>query len=212
LLPSGEPGIQTFSSPSWTAAASTPRPINSFSAALSPRFCRWQRLARYLAHLGPNNRQAAKQVCTAGLGQGEDRPVDDCVDDRQLLIDDLLPAVSELNQHLAAIGGVRATLDQTAAFEGVDQRGHAGAGDDQPLGDEMAGECLTGAVQDREGLDALADRSCASRTGRSISARTISWVCARFTATSLADRLAPGNSDSKSAGTRMVEMSGITGV
>ena len=57
--------------------------------------------------------------------------------------------------------------------------------------------------------NALADSPCASRAGRSISVTSASWARARFTATSLADRLAPGNSRSKSAGIRMVEISVI---
>jgi hypothetical protein len=37
------------------------------------------------------------------------------------------------------------TFDQAAAFEGVDQGGHAGAADEQSLGDDMPRERFAGA-------------------------------------------------------------------
>jgi predicted ester cyclase len=65
-------------------------------------------------------------VFAVGLGQGADRLGDDRVDGRQLLIDYPLPVGGEVNQDLTPVRGMGAAFDQTAAFEGVGQRRHAG--------------------------------------------------------------------------------------
>jgi hypothetical protein len=59
----------------------------------------------------------------------------------------------EVDQDLAPVRGVRAAFDQSAAFERVDQRGHAGAADQQSLSDDVPGQWLAGAVEDGEGLE-----------------------------------------------------------
>ena len=87
------------------------------------------------------------------LGQGADRLGDDRVEDGQLLIGDPLPVGGEVNEDLAPVGGVGAPFGQPAAFEGVEQRGHAGAADEQPPGDDVPGDRLAGAVEDGEGLE-----------------------------------------------------------
>jgi len=53
------------------------------------------------------------------------------VDRGQYLIGDVLGAPSEMDEFLAAIGGMRAASGQAVPFEGTGQQGHAGAADEQ---------------------------------------------------------------------------------
>jgi hypothetical protein len=82
------------------------------------------------------------------------------VHDRQRRVDDGRAFRREAHEDLAAIRGVRLTGDQAALGEGVQQRGDARRRDQQPLGDHVGRQRLTGSFQDGQGLVAAVRQSC----------------------------------------------------
>ena len=66
------------------------------------------------------------------------------------LVDDLPRRWSDVDESLAAVVGMRKTLDESALLERVEQRRHARRGDQKPLCDDCWLEWLPRALHDRE--------------------------------------------------------------
>jgi hypothetical protein len=96
--------------------------------------------------------EAKQFVLLAGGERGGDHVAFACMQGRDQLVEDGLCVRSDVDEELAAVGGVRHALYESSSFEGVEDRGHGARRDEHSFGDHRRFERLTGALDDRKDL------------------------------------------------------------
>jgi hypothetical protein len=112
------------------------------------------------ADLSAKLREEFDQELTFFLGQDGESLGRGRVDNGKHLVDEVSPFVGDVDQDLPPVSRMGQAHGKAAAFECVEQRGHARGAHDQLFGDDMAGPRFAGPLDDSEGLE------CAGRQRR----------------------------------------------